>query len=137
MPCSLVRPLLTGLFVIATSVPVAAQAADPVPEWIWTTAKAGDKDYAYFRRPVEVKGKLKSAVLSVACDNRVTVFVNAERIVEHGSWSDAVREDVTKRLKEGNNILAFRALNEGGPAAFIARLSLEYADGKRDLLVSD
>ena len=46
------------------------------------------------------------------------------------------RENLTKRLKAGKNVIAVRAANQGGAAAFIAQINIEQADGSKSILVT-
>ena len=45
--------------------------------------------------------------------------------------------DVTADLKAGENILAIRGINHGGAAGAVARLEMTFADGKKQLIVTD
>src|SRR5690349_1494849 len=106
-----------------------AVAADAVPEWIWTAAHQGDGEIVFFRKAIELKDTPQSAVFTGSCDNVFTLFVNAKHCVEHNTWEQPVREDITKHLVKGSNLIALRCRNEGGPAGMIGELVVKYADG--------
>ena len=122
------------LFLLVCS---SAMAADPVPEWIWATPTPGERDTVYFRRTLELKAAPKSAVYSGSSDNVFTLFVNGEQVTQHSTWEEPIKEDLTKRLKAGKNVIAIRASNEGGPAGFIGLVTIELADGSKQTLATD
>ncbi|MEQ8788219.1 MAG: c-type cytochrome [Pirellulaceae bacterium] len=114
----------------------AFAAEEPLPHWMWTKKSAATGEMAYFRKTFEVEGKVNKAVLEVAGDDTVAVFVNGEHLLEHHTWQRAAREDITKRLVAGKNVIALRAKNNSGPAAVLANLTIETDKGKQTL-VSD
>jgi putative heme-binding domain-containing protein len=126
-------------FLVATlaASATAVVAADPTPEWLWTTKDAKDNETSYFRKTIELAAPPKSAVFSGTCDNVFTLFVNGEMVVQHDTWEEPIREDITKRLKAGKNAIAIRATNQGGPGGFIGMIVIEAADGSKQTLVSD
>lgn len=131
---------LGSLLVVATSFflgPLSVSAADPVPEWIWTSAKAGDGEIVFFRKAIELKEEPKSAVFTGSCDNAFTLFVNAKHCVEHNTWEQPVKEDVLNHLTKGSNLIALRCRNEGGAAAMIGQLVVKYADGSTEKFATD
>lgn len=110
--------------------PFALHAA---PQWIWSSKKAGDKDRATFRKTFVVTGEVKSATLSVVCDNGATAFVNGKRLLENPDWTETSTVDAKVYLKAGDNELRIDAHNNGGSAALIAKLEIETADGKKSI----
>lgn len=129
--------LLAALLLGVSPVARAWQQAKPQPAvWIWAESST-DNQAVSFRKTIEVPAKLKKATVTAACDNHLTLFVNGKKVVEHGSWSDAFKQDITKQLKEGKNVIAIRGLNEGGAAALIARIELEAQNGQKTVIISD
>jgi putative heme-binding domain-containing protein len=115
--------------------PVSAFAADdPLPHWMWTNKSAANGEMAYFRKTFTVQGKVNKAVLEVAGDDTVAVFVNGQHVLEHHTWQRAAREDITKRLVAGKNVIALRAKNNSGPAAVLANLTIETDKDKQTLV---
>jgi putative heme-binding domain-containing protein len=114
----------------------AKKDAAPEPSWIWAD-KTTDSQIVVFRKSIEVPAKLKKATVSAACDNVMSLFVNSKKLLDHVSWETAFKEDVTKELKEGNNVIAIRGVNQGGAAAMLARITLETEDGKKTYYVTD
>jgi putative heme-binding domain-containing protein len=108
--------------------PLALHAA---PQWIWSAKKAGDKDRATFRKTFLVTGDVKSATLSVVCDNGATAFVNGKRLLENPDWTETSTVDAKAYLKAGDNELRIDAHNNGGSAGLIAKLEIVTADGKK------
>ncbi|HEX5106565.1 MAG TPA: c-type cytochrome [Pirellulaceae bacterium] len=115
----------------------SATAADPVPQWLWTNKEPKENESAFFRKAIELDAAPKSATFYGACDNVMTLFVNGEQVTQHSAWDAATRENLTKRLKAGKNVIAIRASNQGGPAAFIAQINIERADGTKLVIVTD
>lgn len=116
---------------------VSAVAADAVPEWIWTSATQGDGEIVFFRKAIELKDTPQSAVFTGSCDNVFTLFANAKHCVEHNTWEQPVREDITKHLVKGSNLIALRCRNEGGPAGMLGELVVKYADGSVQKIATD
>lgn len=112
-------------------------AADPIPEWLWTSKEPKETETVYFRRAIELKEAPKSAAFFGACDNVMTLFVNGEMVTQHSAWESPVRENLTKRLKAGKNVISVRAANQGGAAGFIAQINIEQADGSKLVVVTD
>ncbi len=126
---------ISSLLLALTS--VSSQAADAVPEWIWTTPKAGAGEIVYFRKAVELKDLPQSAVFTGSCDNVFTLFVNAKHCVEHSTWEQPVSENVLKHVTKGSNLIALRCRNEGGAAGMIGELVVKYADGSTQKFATD
>jgi len=115
----------------------SAVAADPTPEWIWSSDKPRDNERAFFRRVIELKGKPKSAAFIGSCDNGMTLFVNGESVGESNAWESPLKQDLKKYLVEGKNVIAIRGRNEGGIAALVGKITIEAEDGKKEVIVTD
>ncbi len=129
-----VLTLFTGL-----STPLAAAEGDgvPTPQWLWTSKSAKSNEKANFRKSFEVKQGLKSAALSVSCDNSVRVQLNDADVGQHATWEEPLREDVTAKIKPGENTVTLRCTNADGAAGVLFQLTLRYEDGSRQDVVSD
>src|SRR5262249_33095865 len=107
---------------------------DDKPHWIWID-KSSQNETIYLRRTFELTGKVKTGLVSTACDNIVTLYVNGKQVLRHGDWSQAAQADVGKLLVQGKNAIAAECTNEGGPAAFILVVRTETdKEGKRTLI---
>lgn len=111
--------------------------AGPVANWIWAPGNATDGQVVLFRKTIDVPENLKLATFTGAADNGMTLYVNGERVAEHGAWDTPFREEITKRLQTGKNSVAIRGTNEGGIAALIGRIVLETKDGEKQVIVTD
>lgn len=133
------RCLFSAIAILACCLPLcpAARAADATPHWIWTAKEAKESETVFFRQTIELTAGPKSASFFGACDNVLTLFVNGEMVTQHTGWDTPTRENLTKRLKAGKNVIAIRASNQGGPAAFIAQVNIEQADGSKLVIVTD
>src|SRR5437773_4985711 len=79
------------------------------PEWIWHDnqgAPTADNEVRFFRKPFNLDGAVPKAVLSVACDNAATVFLNGKRVLTNRSWDRPATANVAKDLKSGENLIA-------------------------------
>jgi putative heme-binding domain-containing protein len=110
------------------------------PEWIWHANNGrdpGNNERRFFRKTFAVEGNVMRAVLSVTVDNEGTGFVNGQSVVTITDWLQPATADVTNEIKPGDNVLAIRGINHGGPAGVVARLELTFADGKKSTVVTD
>ncbi len=106
-------------------------------KWIWS-AKS-DNETIYIRRIFSLSRAPKSASLYATADDSFEIYVNGQRV--GGSplpprdldWSNVRRFHVAKLLRAGPNIIAVRAVNQGGAAGVLARLDV---DGK-EVLTTD
>ena len=65
-------------------------AADPTPEWLWTTKEPAETETVYLRRTIELPAAPKSATFFGSCDNVMTLFVNGEMVTQHSAWESPV-----------------------------------------------
>ena len=115
-----------------------ATADAATPQWIWATKDIRGNDTAYFRKVLELPADVKKAQVAAACDNVVTLYVNAQEVLQHSDWSSPARADVTKKFKKGSNVIALRGVNDNSNmAGMILRLDVELTDGKKLSLVTD
>ena len=114
----------------------AAAAKAPVPSWIWKTNPA-KTETIYARRQWTQSTAMKSAKLTITCDNGFTAFVNGKKIASGSNWANRHEVDITKHLRNGDNVLAVEASNEGATAGLVARIELVAANGKRAYIVTD
>lgn len=111
---------------------------DPAPQWIWGSASREVRQEFYLRQKATVAGKLVRARLTMAADFcHAAIFVNDTEAARREPYSEPARLDVTTQLRQGENTLSIYARSVEGPAAVMLRLELEYADGARQMLVSD
>ncbi len=128
------------LFVAIASACAAAPAQsiriDPSrTHWIWLTEPA-DGDTAYFRRRFELRS-VRSAHVTITCDNVYELFVNGAYVGADREWTEAETYDISKHLRSGMNVVAVRGTNEGGPAALSAQISVETDSGETVVIGTD
>lgn len=104
----------------------------PAPTWIWGTDQSRN-----YHLTVEFTGKFQAGWIKASCDNQATLILNGKTIGRCEDWQSPVEVDLTKQLRDGANQLRVEASNEGGPAAFLAKLVLQKADGGTMYVVSD
>ena len=102
-------------------------------KWIWNSPEAakGDQDNEprYFRFVVELSGKPKRAELRVSVDNIGVTYVNGHQMGTNEPWMSPAQYEVSKHLQVGKNVIAIKAINEGGAAGLLASLVI---DGKME-----
>lgn len=108
--------------------PMASQAA---PQWIWSSKQAQPQERATFRKSFQVAGEVKTAMLTVVCDNGAAALLNGKKVLENPDWMETTRADVKAALKAGENELRLDAHNSGGSAALLSTLEIETTDGKK------
>src|SRR5437867_12781828 len=107
------------LFLVA-SAPLHAQT----PEWIWFSDNANPRasdQVRYFRKVFEGR-QFTKAILTIAGDDRATAFLNGKQVAENRNWKNPVSVDVTREVKQGQNVLALRGRNNNSAAGVIAKL---------------
>ena len=130
-------PYLRLLFMLlAAATPLFAQT----PEWIWHDNKGAsptNNETRYFRKVFVLDQMPQRAVLTVAADDQGAGWVNGKQVVSSPAWQQPESAQVAALLKPGTNVLGGRGRNNGGDAAFIARLELTYGDSKKNNIVTD
>src|SRR5689334_19569785 len=114
---------------------VATGFCAQTPEWIWHDNHGrgpADNEVTYFRKIFTVKGKVQRADLAAAGDDKATVYVNGKEVVKSPLWNKASHANVTRSLKEGENVIAAMGKNTSGDAAFIAKLDITYSNGEKE-----
>ncbi|MBM81302.1 MAG: hypothetical protein CMJ78_12025 [Planctomycetaceae bacterium] len=100
-------------------------------KWIWDKPTAFQNEPSsepiYFRFQFELDSAPKKASLFATADDRVTSYINGQRLGSIEAWNTPANYDVTKHLTKGNNTVAFEAANGVGPAGFMASIVI---DGK-------
>lgn len=108
------------------------------PAWLWGSDPARDDDALVFRRTVETTAPVRHAELVVSVDNLWSVTIDGEPVVRGSEWTQPSWTDVTEWFAEPGEVeLLVQAENEGGPAAFAARLTLHGDDGSREVIATD
>ncbi len=129
------------IFLTCLPLPIRAVVSeDALPnqaEWISASGESRTADTAFFRRTFEIGSKLVKAVLLATADQSADIHLNGLRAAEVIGFTKAITVDVTSFIQTGTNVLAVRAANTSGQAAFRIMLELVFADGKQRWVVSD
>ncbi len=107
-------------------------------KWIWDSpgAAKGDQDNEprYFRFVVELSGKPKRAELRVSVDNIGVSYINGHQLGTNEPWMAPAQYEISKHLQAGKNVIAIKAINQGGAAGLLASLvidsKLEYGSSR-------
>jgi putative heme-binding domain-containing protein len=134
--------LSLALFTLAAFRPWHLHAqAPPAMQWIWfdegNPLADAPAEARYFRRVFNVDLPITAAGLEITADNRFLVWVNGARVGQGDSWSQLYRFNVLKLLRQGKNVLAVQAINEGGPAGLAVRLRWTPKGKQAQQIVSD
>lgn len=111
---------------------------DVMPHWI---CHPGKKDAPEFfwraRKKIELGDIPASATVACTVDDRYVVFVNGQRIGHGASWAVAEGREVRNALRQGVNVIAIAAKNDGWSGALLASIDLVQPDGSVVVLPSD
>lgn len=110
------------------------------PEWIWhgsADAPPTNEEVRYFRTIFRAEALPAKAVLMLSADDQGTLFLNGKQTLVNRGWRQPGAANVAPEIKAGENVLAVRATNRRGPGAVIVRLEMTFADGHRQVVVSD
>ncbi len=131
---------ITRLTILLATLLAAASLPAQTPEWIWHDNHGKDPqedEVCFLRKTFTLAEKPTAAELMASCDNEMEVFLNGESVASGKEWQQAAKVNVARWLKSGENVLAVRAQNHGGPAAFVARLQVTLPDKKKMSIVTD
>ncbi|KAK0196804.1 lectin [Armillaria mellea] len=141
------RSLLASVATTEKASLAARAAAQPLTlansNWIWT----GEEDSAGGNAPIGSRPFRKTiphtstkcpvcATVVIATDNLHTLYVNGAEVGSGASFSTA--QVYTVGLNpESDNVISVNGTNTAGPAALIATILVDYADGTTETFVSD
>ena len=134
------RALNLALLILALGIAVVEAGPAPVPEWIWHDNEGrapAEHEIRFFRKTFTVEGDVSKALLCVAADDHVVVFINGKQVLRTDSYEKADAVEVTKEIRVGENLIAVRAQNDSGMAGFIGKLDLTFAVKKTHTIVTD
>ena len=87
---------LLPLLVLATA---PAHAAD----WIWAAGQPGDNEVRFFRKEFRLTEAPGKATLTVACDNKATVYLDGKRLGENTDWNEPSQFEVDRKSTRLNS----------------------------------
>ena len=93
--------------------------------------------YRWFRKTFAVSGDVERALLQYTGDDSIYGYINGSGSLGNTTFYSTVVVDVTSRLREGENVLAFYVASGGDFCAILYDLTLVYADGRTEHIVSD
>lgn len=99
--------------------------------WIWDSQNFEAGAYRYLRYSFQLNNpeQIRSAFAQWLTDESAELFLNGHYIGKVTSWArPKYSENLAKLLKGGENVLAAKAFNLSGAAAFLAELTLNYPD---------
>lgn len=116
--------------------------------WIWfsegdpsTSAPAATR---YFRRSFNLPSgqTVYRARFLLTADDQFVLYVNGKEVARSSgqpdAWRQAVEVDLSESLESGSrNVIAVAVTNTGGPASWIGKLHVDFADGTDFEIVTD
>ncbi len=112
-------------------------AAKPTPQWIWSEKNEVASQQIWLRKTFELSTAVSAAPLYSTCDNRMTLWINGQRVANSDRWEQPTQLDVAKYLKTGRNVIAVEAKNDGGIAALVLKLTVNPDKPNSTTVVSD
>lgn len=106
----------------------------PKASWIWPTRESKDGDRWFFF--YEFEGGSTEAELFASCDNKMTVYLNGQRVASSNDWARPVTVGVQKNIKPGKNTIMVDGSNEGSVAGLLVKIALKDKAGKVRYIVS-
>ncbi|WP_235299642.1 DUF1553 domain-containing protein [Portibacter marinus] len=91
----------------------------------------------YFRWKLNIKDDLQKAELMLSVDHSFEFFVNGQKLAEGEDWREVKKLDLKDFLKQGQNLIAIKASNEGklaNPAGILYALKMMDEDGNEEII---
>lgn len=106
----------------------------PIPSWIW----GKDRNKTQFLRTAfETPANLESARIVATCDNKLTLWLNGKELDQSSNWASPVDLNLLADLaKNGKNVVAIKAENQGGEAGLVVKLVLTSKGGEREIIMT-
>lgn len=109
---------------------------EPKANWIWR-ADVLDDEWIFLRKSFDIPGEVKSARLYATCDNELELWINGLAVGGAPDWGAPILSgEAAQWLRPGKNLIAAKARNRGGIAAFHLKLEYEGADGAKHQVLS-
>jgi putative heme-binding domain-containing protein len=129
--------ILVSIF-LSPGAAVSQDKANSVPAWIWSSTQRKPKQTCELSHEFEPTGRVTEARLRLVSDFcQTSVRLNKKTIAivdAYGPWLDI---DVSDQVRRGTNRVEISSLSSAGPAAVAASLTLTFADGKQQTIVTD
>ena len=134
----LVVVAIPAFIFVSPAAAVSQDKANSVPAWIWSTPQRKPKQTCELSREFEPTGRVTEARLRLASDFcQTSVRLNEKTIASvdaYGPWLDI---DVTDHVRRGTNRIEISSQSVEGPPAVAASLTLTFADGTQQSIVTD
>jgi len=114
---------------------------EPEAVWFWypdadptKKTKPGEK---YFMRVFNIDKEPVLAEIKCWADDKATIFVNGEKVIEAIYGKPAVTANILPLLKTGRNHLAIEGYNTVGPAGILLNLTVKFSDKTSIIITGD
>ncbi len=108
------------------------------PAWIWPSKTSKNGEKVTMKAEFTADADIKTATISLSCDNSAKVFINGVQAGESSDWNEPMLNvNVKASLRPGVNEIRVEGKNNDGIAALVAKLSIAYAAGKKQTVETD
>jgi putative heme-binding domain-containing protein len=108
-----------SLFILfALTAAVRAQT----PQWIWHSQT--NAQTVYFRKTFRTPPLTWNARLTVATDDRGEIFLNGVSVGTCSDWRQPMRNELSVRLNQGENVIAVKGENGSGPGGLLVHFNV-------------
>lgn len=122
-----------SLFILLAAPPLHAAE----PQWIWSAAERKPGEALCLSTQITIGKQLRRAeCIGVADYCHGIVYVNGKPVARQEPYGPMLKLDLAEVLREGKNTFGFCCRSVTGPAAVMARIELEYADGMLETIVT-
>ena len=94
----------------------------------------------FFRKEFNLQEKQEKATVLISVDHNYKLYINNQQISEGTDWRKVDKLDVTPYLKQGNNVIAIEASNEGkipNPAGVLFVMKMVFGNGSEQIIRAD
>lgn len=140
LPVPLAKPKLNGSAAKVEDYGTSYQNAS----WIWFPGKNKVPGHcSFFRKTIEIPAPVKKAQIFITADDYYRFKLNGKLSGDQPSgitrnWMVIDRYDLTRNLKQGNNLFEFHALDgKNPPCGLLVLLEVELVNGKKLIFPSD
>src|ERR1051325_266989 len=92
------------------------------PNWIWHSKT--NSPTVYFRKTFRTPPLTWNARLTVAADDRAEIFLNGVSVGTCSDWRQPMRNELSVRLNQGENVIAVKGENRSGPAGLLVHFNV-------------
>ncbi|MDZ4851547.1 MAG: c-type cytochrome [Pirellulaceae bacterium] len=132
LPRFMVAWVVSSVFSIA----LGQDSSKVTPQWIWV-GESKAKQSVWIRREFTIDSEIANATVRASADNHCEVFINGRKCLSSDRWETVSNAAIESDVRQGVNLIAIKATNDGGLAGLIASVHVDLKDGKSIDIVTD